>query len=99
MSTGTPFSSSVESVRANWPNRFSRTTLPNTGALVFQWSSLRRPSGLAWNRLNNTIPATPVSSISHQYAAKIWLSPINICVIAGMGTSMPWNMLMNFGSM
>ena len=51
VSTGTPFSSSVESVRANWPYKFSFMTFPNTGALIFHWSILRLPSSVAWNRL------------------------------------------------
>ena len=36
LSTGTPLISSVESVRANWPNMFRRNTLPITGACIFQ---------------------------------------------------------------
>ena len=34
--TGTPLCKSVESVRANWPNKLSRTTRPNTGSDIFQ---------------------------------------------------------------
>ena len=66
VSTGTPFSSSVESVRANWPKIFSFTTLPKTGAFMRQWSILRRPCSVAWNRLNRITAAITTESISHQ---------------------------------
>ena len=50
-STGTPLMSSVESVRANWPNMFRRNTLPTTGAFIFQLSIFRLPSSVALKRL------------------------------------------------
>ena len=43
VSTGTPFSSNVASVRENWANKLSFTTLPKTGTVIFQLSNLRRP--------------------------------------------------------
>jgi len=49
--------SSVESVRANWPNRFSRITLPNTGMRNFMLSIFRRPLSVALYRMNRMLLA------------------------------------------
>ena len=64
--TGTPFCSSVPSVRVNWPNTFNFTTFPTTGAFMRHSSSLRAPAALVWKRLNKITSTTMTSPSSHQ---------------------------------
>ena len=96
--TGTPFCSSVPSVRANCPNKFIFTTLPKTGALIRHSSSFRPPASLDWKRLNK-ITSDDARNIpsSHQYAVKIWLIAISIRVGSGSGMLKPLKISMNFG--
>jgi hypothetical protein len=91
--------SSVERVRENWPNMFNRLTRPNTGALIFQRSTARRPSGVLLKRRNRIKRATAMSSSSHHHWPKKWLVPINIRVEAGNGTFIPSKIDIKRGSM
>ena len=101
VSTGTPLVSSVESVRANWPNRFRRTTLPKMGAFIVNRSILRRPSGVPLKRTQNTTATEPTIPMINQFVAlpKNVLMFIKIRVANGNGTLKPVKIDMNFGSM
>src|SRR2546421_8594667 len=66
VNTGTPLCNSVASVRANWAKRFNLTTLPTTGARIFQPSSLRLPPGVDLNRRNRITSTKTDSPMNNQ---------------------------------
>ena len=101
VSTGTPFTSRVERVRANWPKRFNRTALPNTGAFIFHWSIFRLPCGVDLKRTNRTTIAAPTNPIMNQLTIlpKNSLMLLRMRVASGNSTFKPSKMVMNFGNM
>ena len=101
VSTGTPLMSSVESVRANWPKRFRRITLPSTGAFIFQRSIFCLPLGVTFQRSQSMKSVPPTASMMIQFVRlpKNVLMFISNCVAHGSSTFKPWKMVMNFGSM
>ena len=101
ISTGTPLVSSVESVRANWPNRFSRITLPSTGMRNFMLSIFRRPLSVALYRMNRMLLAITTTNNTIQKTGFTASSPtlISNCVDLGRVALKLSKISVNFGSM
>ena len=101
VNTGTPFCSRVASVRANWANRFNLTTLPTTGAVIFQPSSFRLPAWVDLKRRNRIVSTKTDSPINNQVVPLLKKSPkfITARVDHGSDEFIPWKIDMNRGSM
>ena len=101
VNTGTPLMSSVERVRANWPNKFSLTARPRIGAFILKRSIRSLPSGEALKRIQmiEATTATPPMTAQDFKSPKKWLMFIRIRVASGNCTCKPSKIVMNFGSM